>query len=129
MPIGDLVAGEVTRDLVAQLVGEDVGEFVVGGLVARVVVGVRGAELGQHGVDRGRALRVGLGARVVGAVAVADRVPVEALQVAVVELVAHDAPGFVVDLRIVLTGARLRGEMCRSGCEECEGEGEKGRAE
>ena len=118
--IGDLVAGEIFRDLPAQLVGEDVGELVIGRLVARVVVRVRGAELGQHGVDGGGAFRFRLGVLVVGAVPVADCLPIEALQVTVVELVAHDAPGFVEGLRVLLGAAGGDGNARRSESENCE---------
>ena len=127
--IGDGFVGEELRDIAAQPVGEYVDELVIGGLIARVVVRVRDAELGQHGVDRGGAFRLRLGIFVVGAVPIADRLPVKALQVAVVELVAHDPPRFVEDLRVLLAGACLSGETRGSEREKCEGESEKSGAE
>ena len=117
--IAHLAAREVLRDIAAQRIGEDVGELVVGGLVLGVVMRVRGAELGEQRVDRGGALRIGLGGGVGEAMLVAQRLPVEPLHFRVVELVARQTPYFLVDgrrLGLGLVGARLgEGEHLGAG--------------
>ncbi len=108
--IAYLLAREVLRDIATQRIGEDVDELVVGGLVLGVVVRVRGAELGEQRVDRGGALRIRLGGEVGETMLVAHRLPIEPLHLRVVELVAREAPNFLVDgglLGLGLIGTRL----------------------
>ena len=108
--VAHLVAAEVLGDVPAQRIGEDVDQLVVGRLVRRVVVRVRCAELGEQRVDGLGALGIRLGGGVGEAMLLAHRLPVEALHLRVVELVARDAPSFLVDgggLGLGLVGARL----------------------
>ncbi len=112
-----------------QSVGEDIGELVIGRVLARVVMGVRRAELRQHRIDRDRHCFSGARGLSLRAVALAHRLPVEPVQPRVVEAVAHDRPDFVEGLRTRLGrgGAGLAASLsARRPCAERSrgGEGE-----
>ena len=80
--------------------GENIGELVIGRIVRRVVMGVGGAELGQHRIDDGRRVfsrASGCGLR---AEARALVLPVEAIEMGVVEAVAHELPD-LVEVRLI----------------------------
>ena len=75
--------------------GENIGQLVIGRLVGGVIARVGGAEGRQHRIDDpgqlvARARRLGL-----GAVALARRLPVDAVETRVIEAVAHELPNLV----------------------------------
>ena len=98
-----------------QRTGEDVDQLVIGRIILPIARGVRRAELRQHvGDDLGLrvVVRRGLGQR---PVAVAQGLPVMAAEVAVVEMLVHQAPDLVEygDIRLLVRrhlGADRRGK-------------------
>src|SRR5262249_22151855 len=79
----------------AQRSDEDVGELVIGGILGSVVLGVRAAKLREHRIDDDRELFPGVGGSSQRLVTAAHRRPVQSMEVAVVEAVAHRLPHLV----------------------------------
>ena len=80
--------------------GEDVGELIIGRILRRIVMGVGGAELRQHRIDRDRRFLARARGDRLRAVARLDRLPVEAVQARIVEAVAHQLPDLIEVRRI-----------------------------
>ena len=99
--IGDVSAREdPVQAAMLERAGENIGELVIGRIVRCVVMGVGGAELRQHRIDDGRrifARASGCGLR---AEARALVLPVEAVEMGVVEAVAHELPD-LVEVRLI----------------------------
>jgi hypothetical protein len=94
--IGDLSPGEDTLEAaMLERAHENIRELVIGWILCRVEMGVRGAELRQHRVDDDG--RVFPGARGCRIRAEADTLllPVEAIEAGIVEAVAHQLPDLV----------------------------------
>ena len=75
--------------------GENVGELVIGRLLGRIVMGVGGAELGQHRIDDARRVLTGAGGRRLRPETRALFLPVEAVEAGIVEAIAHELPDLV----------------------------------
>ena len=101
--------GEKPRQVAAQAMGEDVHQFIIGGLGRGVETGVRGAEGCQHAVDDGGAVGRRRCPAVVRPQLVPDLVPAERRQVAPVEIVGDDPPSLVEEGAVARRGRLGRG--------------------
>ncbi len=85
---------------------EDIRELVIGRILRGVEMGVGGAELRQHGVDHDRRVFARARRRRVRAETGALFLPVEAIEVGIVEAVAHQLPD-LVEVRLISTWSGL----------------------
>src|SRR5215471_5848950 len=78
-----------------QRIDEYVGQLVIGSILRRVELGMRGAKFRQHGIDNDCELLSGLGGINQWQVTPSDRRPVQSMEVTIVEAVAHRLPHLV----------------------------------
>ena len=107
---------------------EYVGELIIGRIIRRIIMRVRGAEFGQHRIDRDRRLLPrGRGDRL-RTVARFDFLPVEAVQARIVEAVANELRDLVevcrVQARPEIAGLAPGLSACRPGAERGRPRGE-----
>src|SRR5262249_10153131 len=112
--IGDLARRkDAIQAPTPQRIDEYVGQLVIGGILWGVELGVRAAEFRQHGIDNGCELFPGVGGISQRSVTPSDRRPVQSMEVAIVEAVAHRLPHLVesspmcLSLRSVRLSSRL----------------------
>src|SRR5215472_2209068 len=100
---------DAIQAMTPQRIDEYVGQLVIGGILRRVELGVRGAEFRQHGIDNDCELFPGVSGISHRLVTHSYRRPVQSTEVSVVEAVAHRLPHLVESspTRLSLRSVRL----------------------